>query len=103
MADSNVYFRDTTQASHPCLRSLRWRWQLLTRQRAPLQYGFTPLHWAARLGSEGAIGVLLAAGADRQAKDNVSGDMQGESGEGSEEGGGQEETRVEGRGLGLAR
>ena len=47
---------------------------MLTRQRAPLQDGQTPLHEAAYAGKEGAIGVLLAAGADRQAKNNVSGD-----------------------------
>ena len=50
---------------------------MLTRQRAPLQAGSTPLHQAVIMGKEGAIGVLLAAGADRQAKDNVSGDMRG--------------------------
>ena len=49
------------------------------------------------------MGVLLEAGADREAKSNVSGDREGESGDGSGEGGGQEETRVEGRGVGLAR
>ena len=74
VTDSSVFSRDTTQASHPCLRSLRWRWQSLTRQRAPLQNGETPLHRAAYMGREGAIGVLLEAGADREAKDNVSGE-----------------------------
>jgi hypothetical protein len=46
--------------------------------------------------------VLLEAGADREAKDNVSGDREGESGDGSGKGWEQEETRVEGRELGLA-
>ena len=66
-----------TQASHQCLRSLRWLWLSLTRQCAHLQDGETPLHRAANEGEEGAIGVLLAAGADRQAKNNVSGDRRG--------------------------
>ena len=103
VTDSNVFSRDMTQASHPCLRSLRCRWLLLTSQRAPLQNGDTPLHFAAYGGHEGAIGVLLEAGADREAKDNVSGDREGECGDGSGEGGGQEETKLEGRGLALAR
>jgi len=60
---------------------------VLTRQRAPLQYERTPLYHAARNRHEGAIGVLLAAGADREAKDNVSGDGEGASGDGSGGGG----------------
>ena len=67
-------FRDTAQASHPCLLSLRRRWQLLTKQRAPLQEEQTPLHRAAYTGKEGAIKALLEAGADREAKDKVSGE-----------------------------
>ena len=55
---------------------MRWLWQLLTRQRAPLQDGCTPLHLAARWGKEGAIGALLEAGADREAKNNVSGERE---------------------------
>ena len=102
VTDSNVFPHDTTQASHTCLLSLRGRWLLLTRQRALLQDGETPLHSAAAAGHEGAIGVLLEAGADLQAKDNVSGDREGESGDGSGKGWEQKETRVEGRELGLA-
>ena len=56
---------------------------MLTRQRAPLQNGETPLHFAAERGQEGAIGVLLAAGADLQAKNEVRGVRVGESGDGS--------------------
>ena len=56
---------------------------MLTRQRAPLQEGYTPLHIAACAGAEGAIGVLLEAGADRQAKNDVSGDREEEWGGGS--------------------
>ena len=78
LADSSVFARDTIQASHPCLRFLRWLWLLLTRQRAPLQDGWTPLHFAAYAGYEGEIGLLLAAGADREAKSDVSGDRDGE-------------------------
>ena len=59
---------------------------MLTRQRAPLQIGETPLHFAAKRGMEGAIGVLLAAGADLQAKNEVRGVREGESGDGSGEG-----------------
>ena len=77
VTDSNVLPRDTPQALHPCFHSSRWLWQLLTRQRASLQDGWTPLHGAASAGDEGAIGLLLAAGADRQAKNNVSGDRRG--------------------------
>ena len=83
MLDSNMLFLDTPQAPHSCLRSLRWRGLSLTRQRAPLQDGETPLHGAARACELGAIGVLLAAGADRQAKDKVSGDREEERGDGS--------------------
>ena len=61
---------------------------MLTRQRAPLQYERTPLYHAARNRHEGAIGVLLAAGADREAKNKVSGDRGGESRDGSGKGGG---------------
>ena len=61
---NNVLSRNTTKAPHPCLRSLRRQWLLLTRQHAPLQDGKTPLHSAAREGEEGAIRVLLEAGAD---------------------------------------
>ena len=75
---------------------------MLTRQRAPLQDGDTPLHRAAFRGHEGAIGVLLEAGADREAKKNVSGVREGESGDGSGKGWEQEETRVDARGMGLA-
>ena len=67
-------FRDTAQASHPCLLSLRWRCQLLTRQRAPLQSGGTPLHRAAAGDEKGAIKALVEAGVEREAKDNVSGE-----------------------------
>ena len=70
--DRDVFSRDTRQASHPCVLSLRWLWLLLTRQRAPLQDGHTPLHLAAWGGEEKAMKVLLEAGADRKAKDNVS-------------------------------
>ena len=100
----NVFSRDTKQAPHLCLLSLRWLWQSLTRQRAPLQNGQTPLHLAAnaKKGGEEVIGLLLEAGADREAKDNVSGDRGGGRGGGSGERGGQEETRVEARGMGLA-
>ena len=79
VTDSNVFPQDTTQASHTCLLSLRGRWLLLTRQRALLQDGETPLHSAASMGHEGAVGVLLAAGADREAKCNVSEEREGES------------------------
>ena len=102
VTDSSVFSRDIAQAPHSCLLSLLWRWLSLTRQRAPLQDGATPLHLAAEGGEEGAMGVLLEAGADREAKNNVSGDRGGESGDGSEEGAGQEESKVEARGLGLA-
>ena len=71
---SDVFSPDTKQASRPCFLSLRWGWLLLTRQRAPLQDGDTPLHDAALNGKEGAIKVLLEAGADRGAKNNVSGE-----------------------------
>ena len=47
---------------------------MLTRQRASLQKGSTPRHLAAGMGQEGAIGAMLEAGADREAKDNVSGE-----------------------------
>ena len=47
---------------------------MLTRQRAPLQDGKTPLHLAAYNGEEGGIKVLLEAGAGRAATDNVSGE-----------------------------
>ena len=77
VTDSSVFSRDITQASHQSLLSLRWRWLSLTRQRAPLQDGATPLHGAAYRGHEEAIGVLLAVGADQEAKDNVSGDRDG--------------------------
>ena len=71
--DRDVFSQDTKQASHPCVLSLRWRWLLLTRQRAPLQNGDTPVHLAALKGMEGAIGALLEAGADREAKNTVNG------------------------------
>ena len=93
VADSSVFSRDTTEASPPCFLALRWRWQLLTRQRAPLQNGETPLHCAAEEGKEGAIGVLLAAGADLQAKNEVRGVREGESGDGSGEGEGRKNRR----------
>ena len=73
-------FRDTAQAPHPCWLSLRWRWLLLTRQRAPLQIGQTPLHLAAFDGKEGVIKALLEAGADPAAKDKVRGQRDGGSG-----------------------
>ena len=73
-------FRDTAQAPRPCLLSLRWVWLLLTRQRAPLQDGRTPLHCAAFHGRPGAVGVLLEAGADREAEDKVRGEREGQSG-----------------------
>ena len=38
----------------------------------PLQYGDTPMHRAVRLGHEGAVSVLMEAGADREAQDDVS-------------------------------
>ena len=71
-------------------------------ERAPLQHGETPLHAAATTGQEGAIKVLLEAGADREAKDNVSGERRCESGWLSDGGGG---GRHAGRGRwwGLAR
>lgn len=53
---------------------------MLTRQRASLQGGSTPLHFAAMVGQEGAIGALLEAGADREAKNIVSGEREGGSG-----------------------
>ena len=57
---------------------------MLTRQRAPLQDGLTPLHYAtgcagsalsARCcqGRAGAVRMLLESGADQGAKGNVSG------------------------------
>jgi len=45
------------------------------------QHGRTPLHFAADYGSEAVVGTLLVAGADKDAKDEVSGGrVQGESG-----------------------
>ena len=74
---------------------------MLTRQRAPLQFGWTPLHRAAAVGGEGAIGALLEAGADPVAKDEVSGEREGGSGraEGRE---GEDRYTGSGRWLGLA-
>ena len=69
---------------------------MLTRQRAPQQREWTPLHCAAAGGKEGAIGVLLEAGADREAKNFVSGEREG--------GGGRAEGReVEGKYAGRGR
>jgi ankyrin repeat protein len=47
---------------------------LLTRQRAPMQDGNTALHATAAAGKEGAMQVLLDAGANQEAKDKVRGE-----------------------------
>ena len=52
----------------------------LTGSRVP-QDGQTPLHWAAENGREAMMELLCKAGADKEAKDEVSGGrVQGESG-----------------------
>ena len=57
-----------------------------------MQHGSTPLHEAAYNGQEGAMGALLKAGANREAKDQVSGEGGRESAW-LKGGGGKTETR----------
>ena len=49
---------------------------LIERCRAP-QDGHTPLHLAAMKGPASVVEQLLAAGADTEAKDSVSGELGG--------------------------
>lgn len=73
---------------------------MLTRQRSPVQAGDTPLHCAASKGRQGAMQVLLQAGAKQNVKNKVSGGRHRESiGLTGVRGGGRHAGR--GRGLGL--
>ena len=73
-----------------CLLSLQWRGLSLKCEH--VQHGSTPLHEAAYNGHEGAMGALLKAGANREAKDQVSGAGERESAW-LRRGGGKAETR----------
>ena len=75
---------------------------MLNGQLVPLQDGDTALHCAAYYGHEEATGMLLQAGADREAKNNVSGERERESGGLRREGGEGTESRAEEEGSGLA-
>ena len=71
-------------------------WLLLT-MRVPLQSGLTPLHCAVLFAQKDSVLVLLEAGADREAKDEVSREREWERG-GLMGGVGGAETRGEERG-----
>ena len=56
-------------------------WVWLTGGRVLQEYNRTPLHWAAEKGHVAVMGLLLKAGADKEAQDRVwGGRVQSESG-----------------------